>query len=66
MDMAKQLERSLEPDLSHLVTEDDTPVDNRFSERQQRLLPHLLFSSWPEGRPFEALSNVGLFSMPNN
>ena len=51
----------LEPDLSHLVTEDDEPVDNRFSERQQRLLPHLLFSSWPQGKPFEALSDVGLF-----
>jgi Uma2 family endonuclease len=43
------------------VTEDDKPVDNRFSERQQRLLPHLLFTSWPEGKPFEALSDVGLF-----
>ena len=47
--------------MSHLVTEDDTPVDNRFSERQQRLLPHILFSSWEQGKPFEALSNVGLF-----
>ena len=47
--------------MEHLVTEDDTPVDNRFSERQQRLLPAILFSSWEEGKPFEALSNVGLF-----
>lgn len=47
--------------MAHLVTEDDTPVDNRFSERQQRLLPSLLFSSWDEGKPFEAVSNVGLF-----
>ena len=47
--------------MAHLVTEDDTPVDNRFSERQQRLLPSTLFSSWEEGKPFEALSNVGLF-----
>ena len=46
---------SIRPDLSHIVTEDDCPVDNRFSERQQRLLPHLLFTSWPEGKPFEAL-----------
>lgn len=58
---AYQPEESIRPDLSHIVTEDDCPVDNRFSERQQRLLPHLLFTSWPEGRPFEALSNVGLF-----
>ena len=47
--------------MAHLVTEDETPVDNRFSERQQRLLPSLLFSSWEEGKPFEAVSNVGLF-----
>ena len=52
--------------MSHLVTEDDRPVDNRFSERQQRMLPHILFSSWDQGRPFEALSNVGLFSSLNN
>lgn len=56
-----QPDESIRPDLSHIVTEDNQPVDNRFSERQQRLLPHLLFASWPEGRPFEALSNVGLF-----
>jgi Uma2 family endonuclease len=54
-------EDSWDIDMSHLVTEDDTPVDNRFSERQQRLLPHTLFCSWEQGKPFEALSNVGLF-----
>ena len=47
--------------MAHLVTEDDTPVDNVFSEKQQRLLPQILFSSWDEGRPFVAMSNVGLF-----
>jgi Uma2 family endonuclease len=52
---------SISPDLSHFVTEDDRPVDNRFSERQQRMLPHILFTSWQEGKPFEALSDVGLF-----
>lgn len=46
---------------ANVVTEDDTPVDNRFSERQQHLLPEILFQSWPEGKPFEAISNVGLF-----
>ena len=50
-----------ELEMEHLVTEDDTPVDNRFSERQQHLLPTILFASWPEGKPFEAVSNVGLF-----
>ena len=47
--------------MAHLITEDDTPVDNRHSERQQHLLPTILYASWPEGKPFEALSNVGLF-----
>lgn len=55
-------EDALERAMAHLITEDDTPVDNRFSERQQHLLPDILFASWPEGKPFEALSNVGLFT----
>ena len=33
-------------DLSHIVTEDDTPVDNLFSERQMRLLVESLYVSW--------------------
>lgn len=52
------------PDLSDVVTEDDQPVDNIFSEKQQRLLTETLYSSWPgpgDGRPFLALANVGLF-----
>lgn len=52
------------PKVDHLVTEDDTPLDNIFSERQQRLLVEPLYSSWAgpgEGRPFLALANVGLF-----
>ena len=48
------------PELSHLITEDDRPVDNRFSERQQKLLSAVLFESWDEGKPFEALVDVGL------
>ncbi len=54
----------LVPDETQLVTEDDTPVDNIFSEKQQRLLTESLYSSWPgpDGeRPFLALANVGLF-----
>lgn len=65
MSMSRQQQTIDEDDweamMAHLVTEDETPVDNRFSERQQRLLPSLLFSSWEEGKPFEAVSNVGLF-----
>ena len=50
------------PNIDHLVTEDDTPVDNIFSEKQQRLLVESLYTSWyGTGRPFLALANVGLF-----
>jgi hypothetical protein len=58
-----------EPDVSAIVTEDDAPVDNFPSEKQQRLLTEPLYSSWAgpgldEGgrpRPFVAAANVGLF-----
>jgi Uma2 family endonuclease len=70
MDMAETVEHDeadvLAPDLTHLVTEDDAPVDNRYSERQMRLLSSTLFDSWDEGKPFEALTDVGLFSKPDN
>lgn len=52
------------PNVEEMITEDDTPVDNIFSEKQQRLLTESLFSSWAgpgEERPFLALANVGLF-----
>lgn len=55
------LEEAIEPNIDHLVTEDDTPVDNIFSERQQRLLTESLYASWKAERPFVALANVGLF-----
>jgi len=55
-------EEALEVDVSHLVTEDDTPVDNIFSQIQMRLLTEPLRSSWAPGRDFVVLSNVGLFS----
>lgn len=52
-----------------IVTEDDEPVDNLFSEKQQRLLARSLYSSWhppnPEKskkpRKFLAAANVGIF-----
>jgi hypothetical protein len=56
------------PNIDHLVTEDDTPVDNIYSERQQRLLTEPLYSSWAgpgPDRPFLALANVGLFQGVN-
>ena len=57
--------------VEHIVTEDDEPVDNLYSEKQQRLLTEPLYSSWspPAGqadtavpRPFLAAANVGLFA----
>jgi Uma2 family endonuclease len=51
-------------DVSHLVTEDDTPVDNFFSERQMDLLIDSLYASWSgpkSGQPFIAMANVALY-----
>lgn len=52
------------PNVDHLVTRDDTPVDSIFSEKQQRVLTEPLYSSWAgpgEGRHFAVMANVGLF-----
>jgi hypothetical protein len=51
------------PDVSHLVTEDDTPVDNIASAKQQRLLVSSLYSSLQE-EIFLAETNVGIFHTP--
>lgn len=49
------------PDMNHSITEDETPVDTVFSEKQQRLLVDPLYSSWKPGKPFFAAANVGVF-----
>ena len=49
------------PDVSHLVTEDDTPVDNLIQEKLQRFLVECLYSSLKRGTPFLAAADVGLF-----
>jgi Uma2 family endonuclease len=57
------------PDIQCLITEDDTPVDNLPSEKQQRLLTEPLYSAWGglgEGRPFLAAANVGIFAQARN
>ncbi|MEQ1825620.1 MAG: Uma2 family endonuclease [Pirellula sp.] len=51
----------LHPNIDHIVTEDGAPVDNQFSEKQQRLLVDALYGSWQPGEPFVVMSNVGLF-----
>jgi len=60
-DLLNDEEIVTELDISHLVTEDDTPVDNFQSEKQQRLLVEPLYSSWSPELPFIAAANVGLF-----
>jgi len=55
-----------------LVTEDDKPVDNLYSEKARRQLPGSLHSGWggpppgPDGarRSFVAMSDVGVFFTP--
>jgi Uma2 family endonuclease len=61
---ARPLDEPLRPDTSHLITEDDGPVESWFQERQQRLLPESLYASWAlagQSRPFLAAADVGLF-----
>lgn len=56
---------SITPNIEHIVTEDDTPVDNLLAEKQQRLMTEPLYSSWAgpgDERPFVAAANVGVFS----
>ncbi|MDZ8069152.1 MAG: Uma2 family endonuclease [Nostoc sp. DedQUE08] len=48
------------PDANQLVTEDDTPVDNFASEKQQRLLVGSLYSSLQQ-QSLLAAANVGIY-----
>lgn len=57
------------PDVSGLVTEDDAPLVNLYSEKQQRLLTEPLYAGWAapaddDSAPgaFVAMANVGLFA----
>jgi Uma2 family endonuclease len=52
------------PNVDHLITEDDTPVDNLYSGMQMRLLPTSAYDGWSgpgPGRSFVAMANVGLY-----
>ena len=60
----KEQEALYEPihvEIDHIVTEDDTPVDNLLSARQQRLFVHSLYASWKPNRQFLAEANVGIW-----
>ena len=63
-----EIRAEVEREMEDLVTEDDTPVDNILSEKQQRLLTEPLYGAWagpektaPGQCRFMALANVGLF-----
>ncbi len=56
---------SIAPDISHIETENDDPVDNLFSAKQQRLLSEALNISWQENRPFLADVDIGVFYSPH-
>ncbi len=51
--------------VSLLVTEDDTPVDNWGSEKQQRLAIKTLFTSYKRDNPFVAGVDIGIFISPD-
>ena len=45
-------------DISHIITEDDEPVDNFFPAKQQRLLVRALYADWRINVPFLADANA--------
>jgi hypothetical protein len=49
------VERPPRPNIDHLITEDDTPVDNLSSAVQQRLLVEPLYTTWKGGNPPQPL-----------
>lgn len=68
--LSKEELRTLGKAEARLIVDDGEPVDNTFSEKQQRLLTQTLYSSWtPPGekgsktrRKFWTAANVGIFS----
>jgi hypothetical protein len=50
-DVPQALPAVFPPAVDHLVTEDDTPVDSFFSEKQLRLLTEPLYSSRVDWAP---------------
>jgi hypothetical protein len=67
----EEMRRELDAYYEQVVTEDDVPVDNLFSAKQQTLLKRPLYASWTppagkrqtpgEPRPFLADSDIGVF-----
>lgn len=63
---SSMVEEPAEFDLANLVTEDDEPVDNIFSAKQQRFLVEPIYSSSKVQRPFLADSNVAIYGTPRS
>lgn len=59
-------DRPQAPDVSHLTTEDDQPVDNMFQDKQCDILVDALRVSWEKGRPFLSAADVGIFPIAEN
>lgn len=53
--------RVMAPDVSHLTTEDDQPMENVYQDKQCDILTEALRVSWPQGRPFISASDVAVF-----
>ena len=51
-------------DLTDLITEDDEPVDNFLSAKQQRMLVEPLYISAQLQRPFLADGNIAIYGAP--
>lgn len=55
------IDDAIAPNIDHLITEDDIPVDNFASAKQQRLLVSCLYSHPWRPEPFLAEANVGIY-----
>ena len=56
-----QIKKQTEIDYDSLVTEDDTPVDNFYCDKQLRLLPESLDNSWDRHAPYIIAADVGIY-----
>jgi len=65
--MTAQVKENYRTDICYedLITEDDEPVDNIPSEKQQRLLAQSLYEASHLPEPFLVTANVGLFDEPS-
>lgn len=63
--LTPELHEAITIDIDHIVTDDDAPVDNWHSEKQQRLSSKTLYTSWHPERPFVVGVDIGIFPTPH-